>query len=51
MKIKFYSRSQHYLLTLREHPWDVDPPWSMLDRTPEGRGTDQYPRLDYGRKD
>lgn len=28
---------------------DLDPLWSMLDWAPEGRGTDWYPRLDYGR--
>jgi predicted dithiol-disulfide oxidoreductase (DUF899 family) len=27
---------------------DLDPLWSMLDWTPEGRGTDWYPKLDYG---
>lgn len=27
---------------------DLDPLWSMLDWTPEGRGKDWYPRLDYG---
>lgn len=27
---------------------DLDPLWLMLDLTPEGRGTDWYPRLDYG---
>ncbi len=26
---------------------DADPLWSMLDLTPEGRGTDWYPKLDY----
>ena len=30
---------------------DLDPLWSMLDWTPEGRGTDWYPKLDYGHKD
>ena len=29
---------------------DLDPLWLMLDLTPEGRGTDWYPKLDYGRK-
>jgi predicted dithiol-disulfide oxidoreductase (DUF899 family) len=29
---------------------DADPLWLMLDMTPEGRGTDWYPRLDYGHK-
>jgi predicted dithiol-disulfide oxidoreductase (DUF899 family) len=28
---------------------DLDPLWLMLDLTPEGRGTDWYPKLDYGR--
>ena len=28
---------------------DMDPLWLMLDITPEGRGTDWYPKLDYGR--
>ena len=27
---------------------DLDPLWLMLDWTPEGRGTDWYPKLDYG---
>jgi predicted dithiol-disulfide oxidoreductase (DUF899 family) len=30
---------------------DLDPLWSMLDWTPEGRGTDWYPKLDYGHED
>jgi predicted dithiol-disulfide oxidoreductase (DUF899 family) len=29
---------------------DPDPLWLMLDMTPEGRGTDWYPKLDYGRR-
>jgi predicted dithiol-disulfide oxidoreductase (DUF899 family) len=29
---------------------DLDPLWSMLDWAPEGRGTDWYPKLDYGHK-
>ncbi len=29
---------------------DADPLWMMLDCTPEGRGNDWYPKLDYGRK-
>lgn len=29
---------------------DLDPLWSMLDFAPEGRGTDWYPKLDYGHK-
>jgi predicted dithiol-disulfide oxidoreductase (DUF899 family) len=29
---------------------DLDPLWLMLDLTPEGRGTDWYPKLDYGHK-
>lgn len=29
---------------------DLDPLWNLLDTTPEGRGTDWYPQLDYGRK-
>lgn len=28
---------------------DLDLLWQMLDWTPEGRGTDWYPKLDYGR--
>lgn len=28
---------------------DMDPLWTLLDTTPEGRGTDWYPKLDYGR--
>ena len=30
---------------------DLDPLWSMLDWAPEGRGTDWYPKLEYGHKD
>lgn len=26
---------------------DIDPLWTILDLTPEGRGTDWYPKLDY----
>ena len=29
---------------------DLDPLWLMLDLTPQGRGTDWYPKLDYGHK-
>jgi predicted dithiol-disulfide oxidoreductase (DUF899 family) len=29
---------------------DLDSLWLMLDLTPEGRGTDWYPKLEYGRK-
>jgi predicted dithiol-disulfide oxidoreductase (DUF899 family) len=29
---------------------DADPLWLMLDMTPEGRGTDWYPKLDYAKK-
>ena len=29
---------------------DLDPLWLMLDLTPEGRGTDWYPKLDYGHR-
>ena len=29
---------------------DLDPLWLMLDLTPGGRGTDWYPKLDYGDK-
>jgi predicted dithiol-disulfide oxidoreductase (DUF899 family) len=29
---------------------DLDLLWQMLDWTPEGRGTDWYPKLDYGHK-
>jgi predicted dithiol-disulfide oxidoreductase (DUF899 family) len=29
---------------------DLDPLWSMLDWAPEGRGTNWYPKLDYGHK-
>ena len=29
---------------------DLDALWVMLDFTPEGRGTDWYPKLDYGHK-
>jgi predicted dithiol-disulfide oxidoreductase (DUF899 family) len=28
---------------------DLDPLWLMLDLTPAGRGTNWYPKLDYGR--
>jgi predicted dithiol-disulfide oxidoreductase (DUF899 family) len=27
---------------------DLMPLWTILDTTPEGRGTDWYPKLDYG---
>lgn len=27
---------------------DLSPLWNVLDMTPEGRGTDWYPKLDYG---
>jgi len=30
---------------------DLDPLWSLLDLTPEGRAPDWYPKLDYGHKD
>lgn len=29
---------------------DLDPLWLMLDLTPAGRGTDWYPKLEYGNK-
>jgi predicted dithiol-disulfide oxidoreductase (DUF899 family) len=29
---------------------DLDPLWLLLDFTPEGRGTDWYPQLEYGQK-
>jgi predicted dithiol-disulfide oxidoreductase (DUF899 family) len=29
---------------------DLDPLWLMLDLTPEGRGTDWYPKLQYNHK-
>ena len=29
---------------------DLDPLWSMLDLTPEGRDPHWYPKLDYGQK-
>jgi predicted dithiol-disulfide oxidoreductase (DUF899 family) len=29
---------------------DLDPLWLMLDLTPGGRGTDWYPKLEYGHK-
>jgi predicted dithiol-disulfide oxidoreductase (DUF899 family) len=29
---------------------DLDPLWSMLDWTPEGRAADWYPKLDYGNR-
>jgi predicted dithiol-disulfide oxidoreductase (DUF899 family) len=29
---------------------DMDPLWLMLDLTPEGRGANWYPKLDYGKK-
>ena len=28
---------------------DLDPLWTLLDTTPEGRGTDWYPKLEYGK--
>jgi predicted dithiol-disulfide oxidoreductase (DUF899 family) len=27
---------------------DLDPLWTLLDTTPEGRGADWYPKLEYG---
>ena len=27
---------------------EMDPLWLLLDTTPEGRGTDWYPKLVYG---
>lgn len=30
---------------------DLDPLWLMLDYTPEGRGTDWYPKLSYDKKE
>jgi predicted dithiol-disulfide oxidoreductase (DUF899 family) len=27
----------------------MDPLWTLLDTTPEGRGGDWYPKLEYGR--
>ena len=30
---------------------EMDPLWSMLDYIREGRGTERYPKLDYGHKD
>jgi len=30
---------------------DLDPLWTILDTTPEGRGTDWYPKLEYGKRD
>lgn len=29
---------------------DLDPLWTILDTTPEGRGKDWYPKLDYGKQ-
>ena len=29
-------------------PPDLAPLWAVLDMTPEGRGTDWYPKLSYG---
>ena len=29
---------------------DLMPLWTILDATPEGRGTDWYPKLEYGEK-
>jgi predicted dithiol-disulfide oxidoreductase (DUF899 family) len=28
---------------------DLDPLWTILDTTPEGRGADWYPQLEYGK--
>jgi predicted dithiol-disulfide oxidoreductase (DUF899 family) len=28
---------------------DFDPLWTILDTTPEGRGADWYPKLEYGK--
>ena len=30
---------------------DPQPLWNILDLTPEGRGTDWYPKLEYGSDD
>jgi predicted dithiol-disulfide oxidoreductase (DUF899 family) len=29
---------------------DLDPLWLMLDPTPNGRGTDWYPKLEYNNR-
>jgi predicted dithiol-disulfide oxidoreductase (DUF899 family) len=29
---------------------DLAPLWNVLDMTPEGRGRDWYPKLDYGER-
>jgi predicted dithiol-disulfide oxidoreductase (DUF899 family) len=29
---------------------DLDPLWTLLDTTPEGRGLDWYPKLEYGKR-
>jgi len=30
---------------------DLDPLWTLLDTTPEGRGADWYPKLEYGKRE
>nr|NIT13852.1 DUF899 domain-containing protein [Candidatus Dadabacteria bacterium] len=46
----FYSTELLYT-PLKGHPRHMDlmwPVWNLLDITPEGRGTDWFPRLSYG---
>ncbi|WP_454734881.1 DUF899 domain-containing protein [Cupriavidus necator] len=53
-KIRHFWSSEMYALTTdpgqdpRGAP-DLDPLWTLLDTTPEGRGTDWYPELDYSK--
>jgi predicted dithiol-disulfide oxidoreductase (DUF899 family) len=49
----FYSSEMSSAMAIRQDPRgapDLDPLWLMLDLTPEGRGTNWYPKLDYGRR-
>ncbi|WP_354685986.1 DUF899 family protein [Cupriavidus necator] len=53
-KIRHFWSSEMYALTTdpgqdpRGAP-DLDPLWTLLDTTPEGRGTDWYPELEYSK--
>jgi predicted dithiol-disulfide oxidoreductase (DUF899 family) len=54
-KIHHFWSSELFLVPSEpgQDPRHVDfmwPLWSVLDRTPEGRGTDWWPELDYGEK-
>ncbi|BDB23259.1 DUF899 family protein [Cupriavidus sp. P-10] len=54
-KIRHFWSGEMYALTAdpgqdpRGAP-DLDPLWTLLDTTPEGRGGDWYPQLEYGKR-